>query len=985
MGDGGFANTTTDNTGNFTLRLASSGNVFVGIMPPFQQPPPPNNQQQPSPTPTPTPASTDFAAVSRQTAFVKDAATPETIALGVIEVQKATATVTGKLLNPDGSGAMGGAGLMNASDHSMQPLFIQQDGSFTAKLIPGTYTLSSFDPTGAYSMPSNTTFTIKEGSNQLPSITKIANTGVVTVKAERTDNGQGIPNVQAMVFSKSGQDQPPYFATTDSNGVAHVKVPAGFQGMAGVMPGGNFGGGPQGGGSGGPQAMLPYVMALLGVDKVMAQTNPTPPPGGSSDINQLVPVTGMQEVSAGDSIVAKFAKANTQVNIRTVDSNGNLVTQGAFVDAALQSGTFPVHFGGPTAGGIGQIYVVSGTVKFQVMTPPDSPYGGVAKTVDITTNGQSVDLVLAQKTVTVTGSVLNASDNNAVIKDPSLNIQVGAFGDGAFSVGKYDPATGTYSVKILPGTPMRVGVAAGDPSQPTKGGFIPNINPKPVSGTDGQTVSLDVSLAKVDATISGKVTDNTGAPVEGLSVVADPGLAALVSAAGVDVGPGHGPDKGPQFSFNDVTDANGNFSIPVTAGTYNLLVNDHSSNLYMSSVVQATVTSGQTVSGKNIQLTKADATIKVSAVDSTGKALTGAYVHIFDDLGNISLNLPVDGSGAATADVPAGTYTFQAGKDDINSGAAQKSPFAKVLAEANKTVSVTAQTSTETGALAAPITTSVSTSSSTVVPIMNGSVTTASISIPSGALSSSSGQNGNNSGNPILAMTPIKAELPQTKADTAFTGVQITASDASGNSITSLSGSVTGQVKVNPSDLPAGLDPSNLTVKSYNSTTGQWEAVQASSVDTTKDSNGDYTVSFQTNHFTTFAVVASTDTTAPDAPTNISATDKGTGGTINLSWTNPTSSNLAGIDIYRSTTAGSLGTKVYSSISGTSKDDTGLTNGTAYYYTVRAVGTNGIESTNTTQVSATPTLAGSTPKTGDLGWWQSLKQRVEADLLSLVP
>ena len=97
------------------------------------------------------------------------------------------------------------------------------------------------------------------------------------------------------------------------------------------------------------------------------------------------------------------------------------------------------------------------------------------------------------------------------------------------------------------------------------------------------------------------------------------------------------------------------------------------------------------------------------------------------------------------------------------------------------------------------------------------------------------------------------------------------------------------------------------------------------------------------------------DTTPPGAPTSVVATDLVTGGSVRLTWVNPTDADFAYTRIYRSTAAGTLGTRIVDSLAGTTYTNTGLTDNTTYYYTVRAVDGSGNESVNTAQVSAKPT------------------------------
>ncbi len=97
------------------------------------------------------------------------------------------------------------------------------------------------------------------------------------------------------------------------------------------------------------------------------------------------------------------------------------------------------------------------------------------------------------------------------------------------------------------------------------------------------------------------------------------------------------------------------------------------------------------------------------------------------------------------------------------------------------------------------------------------------------------------------------------------------------------------------------------------------------------------------------------DTTPPAPPSDVSVTDPAVGGQLDLSWTNPVDSDFDHIHIYRSNTAGIIGSLVHDNVVGMSLSDTGLTNGQTYYYTLRSVDTSSNESTNTDQYNGTPT------------------------------
>jgi subtilase family serine protease len=91
-------------------------------------------------------------------------------------------------------------------------------------------------------------------------------------------------------------------------------------------------------------------------------------------------------------------------------------------------------------------------------------------------------------------------------------------------------------------------------------------------------------------------------------------------------------------------------------------------------------------------------------------------------------------------------------------------------------------------------------------------------------------------------------------------------------------------------------------------------------------------------------------TAAPAAPTNLTATVGNA--QVSLSWTGST--GATSYSVKRSTVSGGLYTTVVTGLTTPSYTNTGLTNGTTYYYVVSASNSVG-ESPNSNQASATPT------------------------------
>ncbi len=93
-------------------------------------------------------------------------------------------------------------------------------------------------------------------------------------------------------------------------------------------------------------------------------------------------------------------------------------------------------------------------------------------------------------------------------------------------------------------------------------------------------------------------------------------------------------------------------------------------------------------------------------------------------------------------------------------------------------------------------------------------------------------------------------------------------------------------------------------------------------------------------------------------PENTGITAKAAGGGIDVSWNPSQKANIAGYNLYRSTSSGTTGSKISPvMLTTTTYADTSVTHGTTYYYTVRSVTSGGTEDTNTQQASAASDLS----------------------------
>lgn len=184
-----------------------------------------------------------------------------------------------------------------------------------------------------------------------------------------------------------------------------------------------------------------------------------------------------------------------------------------------------------------------------------------------------------------------------------------------------------------------------------------------------------------------------------------------------------------------------------------------------------------------------------------------------------------------------------------------------------------------------------------------------------------------------------------------------------------------GNLTVSPTTITVGSGAANalLTVTSNANWTATDNASWLTLSPTAGPNNGNITVSVTANTTTTSrsgtitvsgsslqrTVSVTQSGTAqqqpPPAPTGLAATAGNA--QVSLSWS--ASAGATSYSVKRSTTSGGPYTNVATGLSTPSFTNTGLANGTTYYYVVSAVNSNG-ESQNSAQASATPQMSGDT-------------------------
>lgn len=172
----------------------------------------------------------------------------------------------------------------------------------------------------------------------------------------------------------------------------------------------------------------------------------------------------------------------------------------------------------------------------------------------------------------------------------------------------------------------------------------------------------------------------------------------------------------------------------------------------------------------------------------------------------------------------------------------------------------------------------------------------------------------------------------------AIKGTTLTASTVTASG--SKSGLITGSISYNFTTRTVTFDPSSDLKDS--------ETVTVTLTTGITDMAGNPLASNYVWNFTT------RESVAPSAPSGLAAAAGNA--QVSLTWTANPEADLNGYNVYRSETSGSGYAKVNlaGSITGTTYTDTGVTNGTTYYYVITAVDTTGNESGYSSEASATP-------------------------------
>jgi len=749
-------------------------------------------------------------------------------------VKKSTCRVLGKVVMPDGKTPFEQADVQIRSKEgcgNWMPL--HEDGTFSIKMPPGSYEISVM-PWGKeskrYATPALGTITLKSGTQDIGTITMVEKKDTITgrVWADSNNNGKydsgegkSALRVEAFKMSKKfdefgGTNMGPggfNDTETDSDGSYTLNVTPGSW-MVNVMLDPGMTGGYS-------STAVNYIYT-----------------GSPIQVNVVRTTNG--DVYSGNDF--QVVAADATIKGRIVDENGNGIS-GIWGYAYADSGTGPMTgmgMGAPIQSSTFTLRVPAGTYDIGVDFPPDTTgytaYQEVSATVE---SGATTEVEIPVKPNDYRIKVNFKDINGNLIKNLSYAeiFAENASGGHFFKMlNSADLSSGSTTLSVCKGT-WNLGYFIDPTENEYMSEPISKDNQVTVdsSNDDNNPVVHNITLRKVDSTISGTVTDPDGNAVTGAWVSTD-----SRKASDFDI-------EGPMFILGDTTDADGNYQINLPAGTYKVQAFLPPSEGYLNPRGQEVVVDPGNPATVNLQFQKADAVISGSVYLAESKQ--GAFITAYSENG--AYNETTTSDGDYRLNVTSGDIWYLKALYESDDGSVYRSELTTV--DMTNTDSAAQDLNLEEATYSLPnaVSTTFDYRNAKKITLSNGFM----ISIPAGAISPTDNASGNNI---TVTISPTAQLSLQNRSTPVSFGYDITAVDDSGTTITStFNSAVTITVPYTDDqleDILGSVDENLLNNGYWDSTTSTWKGINGATIDTENN-----TVSFTINHFTIFSVLSSSE------------------------------------------------------------------------------------------------------------------------------
>ena len=863
---GGFFETVTNSSGEYTLKI-SGGNWWVETRPDMGNV---NTDWVYSAPPTRVnfPATTTKECKGTSARCLSADATSSVIAAGLdFGVETANCTLTGYVKLPDGTAVANawvdvhkGMGPGNGAN-------TDSNGRFSVKIPAGTYEIMVMPNTSDYGSPDPVKVKVASGGTT-DAGTLYLKSRSSHIKGSITDNtGNAIGNVMVNAWQMSGPGWANAFS--DSNtGAYDLTLSEGIWGVM-IMPMSSqyvYQGGPlevtveANNSSSGNDFVLKIADTTVKVSVVDTSNN---------RVTDLWGGVWVKDTSIDDMLDFGGAMEDMMTKGGILDEGGDMAMAsgggGGSVSpmgGGMEKGGFQ---GGGLVNGYTEIKIPGGSAdapteyEIGLHTPPGAQYTlSATKTIEVISGtDQEIELMVKRNDATIQGHLYLDNNSNGSYDSGEEVSGLRSFvhahrSDGGWQMTESN-SDGSYSLILCSGTwYLDAWINVLEMFGSSKYMII---NEKVATNVgSGGTETHNFKLRKLDASISGTVTDPDGVVMDNVWVFVDYGSSEMVTEF-----KGQGPGIGV------LTDINGDYTLNVAAGNYKIGAGTppwDSRNLIGPDILEVTVQAAEVSVSNDLEFKTSDATI-VGEITFNSEKKAG-FIRAWSDSGGAT--------GIASLD---GTYTLDVVSGDVWHISAAAKISGQLYESAESSVTTVAGANSKNLVLLYKNltipdskTASFSSSDSKSIILSNGLT----VEAPAGSIASS--------GTITVTITPKTDAQPDSKDKPLGISYDFVAKDSSGNEITSFVNDI--QVVI-PYDedliVAAGYIEDDLRPKYYDETTNTWENWKSVSQDKT---NNTFTIT--TDHFTPGGltggrVVAAATTTPSSTPASSSNPGGGSGST----------------------------------------------------------------------------------------------------------
>ena len=320
----------------------------------------------------------------------------------------------------------------------------------------------------------------------------------------------------------------------------------------------------------------------------------------------------------------------------TVTNSSGAAVPAAFVALLVQAGNNQRFVAGLQADASGNYSINAATNSYMLIAAKNGFVADFGAAPMVTLNPNQVatqNVGLTPGTQTISGRVTDETTGNGI---PAIQLFFES-SNSMFAVAFTD-TNGNFSVSALPDQ-WKVDISDFSLSA---GGYLRPQNKPPVDTTGGSASGVNIQLAKEAALIYGSLKNDTNGPLPGISL--------------------SGNDNNNQYQSRATTDANGNYTMGVTANTWFIGPDNRNPGLagYIVQGTNVTLTNGQAMLVNFVaQRSTAHLLGRVTDADNGGSPVSGLTILTFPQNGGSSASALTDSNGNFDLGVFGGTWTVQ--------------------------------------------------------------------------------------------------------------------------------------------------------------------------------------------------------------------------------------------------------------------------------------------------------------------------------------